>query len=224
MNLKIINKTKIIFIIILVFFFSRGLIPKEKAGKAGDFPPLEEVNPLPEHILCFPWFSVDYKRKIKTNNKKYEIHDEKKIVSWAKAQGFEITRDSGAGELKHKRGVIFFPPKLEYELYIPKNDFDELEYFGWSLILDMGFLKSDNMPPYLSTDYVYSENMQRYEIYIDGILYKEIELGFGKTHNSPVEIYIPFVRDKEGKITVEIKIPHSANSFGILYDAFLVKK
>ncbi|MDH5716528.1 MAG: hypothetical protein OEZ22_02695 [Spirochaetia bacterium] len=219
--MKSIFKYKLNLIIIALLFIN-SINAEENENKY--YPQLEDVNPQAADVLSFPHFSMDYKYKINTPEKKYEIFSEKKIIDWARAQGFMITRDHNLNGLNYKRGAVFFPPGLSFNLYVPKNDFDDIVPFGWTLVIDMGFLKSMDKIETLSSDFLYYQNILRYDIYIDNIHYKTIEIGYGKTQPSLIQISIPFIRDKEGKILVDIKIPNTHNSFGVLYDAILIKE
>lgn len=179
-------------------------------------------NKMPNEALVFPSFSQDYLRKLKTPQGHYEIWSEQAIVDWAHAQGFSVTRDHPAGGYQYKFGAIFYAPGLEFYLATPKNSLGEpASPVGWSLVLDLGVLRSSNRLEKLSSDFHNYNNILRYTIYIEGIEYRTIEFGYGKTVTSPVEIPIPFIRNTSGRLKIEIKLANHPTNFGILYDAFL---
>ena len=185
---------------------------------------LHKKRYLPAHVLAFPEGSYDHERKIFTNSGPYEIWSENKIYSWAKSQGVSVTADSDTAGLKFRRGIIFKPPGLFFELGIGEDEISEKDRLGWSLNLDMGFFKEDLNKESIRTNFKNYDNLIRYEVFVNGIPFKTIEIGYGRMVSSPVKIRIPFIRNSEGKVIVKIKLSNRVDNFGILYDAFLVKE
>lgn len=209
------------------FFFFLALLFVTFAADAEDLhlsAPLTQnngYNRMPDDVLCFPSFSQDYIRKIESPVGHYEIWSEKAITRWAHAQGFSVSPDHTDGGYQYKYGMIFYSPGLTFHLSIPKSS---LSLHGWKLILDMGFLRESARIQQLSNDFHNYENILRYEVYIDGIKYQTIELGYGISRTSPMEIPIPYIRNKSGKVTVQIKLANHPHNFAILYDAFLTRE
>ena len=179
---------------------------------------------LPVHVLAFPEGSSDYKRKIWESSGPYEIWSEKKIHSWAESQGVSVTEDLDTAGLKFHRGVLFRPPGLFFELGIGEDEISGEERLGWVLNLDMGFFKEDPGKESISTNFENYDNLIRYEVFVNGIKFRTIEIGYGRTAKSPIKIRIPFIRNLEGKVMVKIKLSNRPDNFGILYDASLVRE
>jgi len=183
---------------------------------------MDFYSQLPDSILVFPAGSADYERKVsgKENSANY-VWSQQKISSWAHAQGFDITEDSPAGGYQYNRGLVFYPPGVRFTLQTPVGMRADKQSYGWTLYLDMGFLKKLQRSKELSTDFKYYSNILRYDILVDGIKYKSVEIGFNHTVESPLKIYIPYVRDPSGSLVVEIVMKNHPDQFAVLYDAFL---
>ncbi len=205
----------ILFVTNIVFSLE---ISKNKKTKA------HSTTELPLHILAFPINTNNYLKKILENSGSYEIWNLKKISSWTQSQGFLITQDSPLNNLQFNRGIIFKPPGLFFELNIEAHINSPEDRLGWILNLDMGFFKEDRNKEIISTNFKNYENLICYEIFINEIHFRTIEIGYGKTHISPIKLRIPFIRNREGKIIVKIKMTNRPDNFGILYDASLTKE
>lgn len=205
--------------LILLFISSTG--DAQELHLSAPLTQYNDYNRMPDDVLCFPSFSQDYRRKIESPIGHYEIWNEKAITRWAHAQGFSVSQDHADGGYQYKYGMIFYAPGLTFHLSVPKSS---LSLYGWKLILDMGFLQQSSRTQRLSNDFHNYENILRYNIYIDGIKYKTIEIGYGVSLNSPLEIPIPYIRNKSGKVTVRIELANHPNNFAILYDAFLARE
>ena len=177
---------------------------------------------LPKHVLVFPKLSADHRHKILASSGVYKIWEQKKINAWAKSQGFDVTQDTPADNWQFRRAAVFQPPGMQFQLQIDTTE--KQNRLGWVLFLDMGFLKKDTNKAVISTNFKNYSNILRYEIFIDYIHFKTIEIGYGKTLASPLKLRLPFVRDRDGRILIDIKLANHADNFGILYDAFLVKE
>lgn len=212
---------KFIIFVFLWSFFSFSILP-QAIDLSAPLTTYQGQNKMPNEVLVFPSFSQDYLRKLKTPEGHYEIWSEQAIVDWAHAQGFSVSRDHPAGGHQYKFGIVFYAPGLEFYLQTPKNLLHEsASPVGWSLILDLGVLQPSNRLQKLSSDFHNYKNILRYTIFIEDIEYQTITIGYGKTITSPVQIDIPFIRNKSGKIKIEIKLANHPTNFGILYDAFL---
>ncbi len=179
---------------------------------------------LSSHVFAFPKKNNDYENKIIGESGSYEIWHEKKIKSWAQSQGFLITENSPTNDLQFSRGIIFKPPGLFFELGIDAHNTSNEYRLGWILNLDMGFFLEDQNKDVISTNFKFYDNLIQYEIFVNDIHFKSIEIGYGRTTTSPVQLRIPFIRNREGKVIVKIKIANRPDNFGILYDASLSKK
>jgi len=192
--------------------------------KTGIIPPQKENFSLPDDVLAFPEFSNDYEKKIISSGN-YKIITEEKVLDWAKAQGFTSSKDSIAGGNYYKRSAVIHPPGIKFFLKIPKNDYNiKQSKFAWYLHLDISMPKIDHSKRILTTSYYSYNNILRYHIYIDNIFYKTVEVGYGVTQKTPLVFFIPFIRDPEGKIIVDIRLANRPNQVLMLYDAFLSKK
>lgn len=182
-------------------------------------------NRMPNDVLCFPPFTQDYLRKIYGHNGHYEIWSQRQISRWAQAQGFRITTDKSNGGYRFQYAMVFYAPGLHFQLVTPADaNGDKPSPFGWKLTLDMGFLEAAPKQKILSSDFKFYQNILRYKIIIDGIEYRTIEIGFGKTSVSPITIAIPYIRNKEGKVNVEIRLANHPSNFAVLYDAYLSRE
>ena len=179
---------------------------------------------LSPRVLAFPEKNNDYKNKIIDESGSYEIWHEKKIKSWAQSQGFLVTENSPIGRVQFSRGIIFKPPGLFFKLGIDAYNASDEYRLGWILNLDMGFFREDQNKDVISTNFKFYDNFIRYEIFINDIHFKNIEIGYGKTIESPIQLRIPFIRNKEGRVIVKIQIANRPDNFGILYDASLSKE
>lgn len=173
-----------------------------------------DKNSLPAEILAFPDFTTDYEKKIRQGN--YQVWSERKIVAWARGQGFIMNSDSDSGGLQFKQGAVFLPPGLSFSLYRPTTEKGANNSTGWSLVLDLGMVSPETLDQNLEF-----QNILRYEIFIDSELFLSAESGYGKGQESPVVIQIPYIRDTEGKVSIEIRIKNHPRHFGVLYDARL---
>ena len=184
----------------------------------------ETTTSLSHRVLAFPYNNDDYKSKIIETSGSYVIWHQKKIKSWTQSQGFSITENSSVDDLQFNRGIIFKPPGLFFELGIKTHDISEEYRLGWILNLDMGFFREDQNKDTISTNFKYYDNLIRYKIFVNDIHFKTVEIGYGRTTSSPVKLRIPFIRNREGRVVVKIKIANRPDNFGILYDASLTKE
>lgn len=180
-----------------------------------------EPDILPESVLAFPFGSEDYKKRIEGGLEKAFIWSEKKLMAWTQGQGFMVTKDHPDGGVQYHRGIIFHPPGLDFVLKTPISPRGDKQQYGWKLVLDLGVFHAHPFEEALSTDFKYYENIIRYEIYIDNIYYKTVEIGYGISLESPVNIEIPYVRDLSGLVHISLRMKYHPANFGILYDAFL---
>ena len=176
---------------------------------------------LPGHLLAFPFGSDDYQNKIVNIGPEAVIWTQRKISTWARGQGFSITQDSPDGGYQFGRALLFYPPGIEFNLRAATTEKGEYHAHGWFLVLDMGFLLPQRGLRRLSSDFRYYENILRYEILIDHIVYKTVEIGYGVTEPAPIQIAIPYIRDRAGNVKIEIRMKNHPNLFGIIYDAYL---
>jgi len=175
---------------------------------------------LPSTVIAFPFGIEDYKSKIiEVGN--YYIWSSKKLESWADAQGYKITTDSPVGGYQYNRGLVFFSPGLIFQLKKHVNQRATDRNSGWTLVLDMGMIRKKTLLETQNISNIGYENIIRYEIFIDGIFYKKVEIGYNQNEKSPIRIHIPYIRDDEGDVTVELRLKNHPKNFGILYDAFL---
>ncbi|MDH4262556.1 MAG: hypothetical protein OEV78_05855 [Spirochaetia bacterium] len=182
-----------------------------------------EINDdiLPESVLAFPFGNEDYKHKITYGLENAVIWSEKKIMAWCTAQGFSVTEDQPDGGYQYRRGIIFHPPGLGFNLTSSISQRGDDQRNGWKLVLDLGAFYSPPFEETLSTDFKHYENILRYEIWIDNIYYKTVEIGYGVSLKTPLTIEIPYIRDTSGVVRVELRMKNHPSNFGILYDAYL---
>lgn len=160
-------------------------------------------------------------KKIRWISNQKRVLSQLEINHWAYAQGLDISPNSDLYGINNHNGLIFFPPGIGFSLYSRNPEVQT----GWILSLDIGVLKEKD--PYkeekekLSTSYSYMKKSTSMEIFIDGIFYKKIELGYGNQILSPVHIPIPYIRSLDGRIDVDLKLVNYADNFAILYDAVL---
>jgi hypothetical protein len=183
--------------------------------------PQAEPDLLPLNLLAFPFGSQDYLQKITTNPEYLKVWSEKRIMAWAQEQGFFITEDSPEGGYQYKRGLIVKSPGLDFVLSAPVTARAESQAYGWKLVLDLGALYSPSFENRLTSNFNNYENILRYDIYIDDIYYKTIEMGYGISSPTPVIIEIPYIRDISGNVYVSIKLKNHPANFAVIYDAFL---
>ena len=176
---------------------------------------------LPENVLSFPFGSEDYRHKITYGLDNSVVWSEKKIMAWATAQGFSVTEDQPDGGYQYRRGIIFHSPGLGFNLITSVSQRGDNQRNGWKLVLDLGVFYSPPFEDTLSTDFKHYENILRYEVWIDNIYYKTVEIGYGVSLKSPLTIEIPYIRDSSGVVRVELRMKNHPTNFGILYDAFL---
>jgi len=182
-----------------------------------------QVDPdiLPEHVLAFPFGSEDYRQKITSDQEKATIWSEEKIMAWAKGQGFTVTTDQPDGGYQFRRGIVFHPPGLGFNLSTHLSPRGDQQRYGWKLVLDFGVFYPTPFEETLSTDFKYYENIIRYEIWIDNIYFQTVEMGYGITMKTPLVINIPYIRDDSGQVRIELRMKNHPDNFGILYDAYL---
>ena len=215
------RKTNLIFlipVIIFVTFFNGFHAFNTQEERQG----ISKSYDLPRHVLGFPKLSTAYRQRISSSSKDYEIWSQKKLIDWARSQGFAITEDTDSGGYQFRRAVMFKPPGIQF--YLQVDTIGEQNQLGWLLFLDMGFFKEDTNKGIISTNFKRYNNILRYEIFVDHIYFKTVEVGYGKTQTSPLQLRLPFIRDRNGRVLVEIKLANHPNNFGILYDAFLAKE
>jgi len=176
---------------------------------------------LPENVFAFPFGSEDYRHKVNYGLDKATVWSEKKITSWSAGLGFSVTPDQPDGGYQFRRGIVFHPPGLGFTLSTPVSPRAERQRYGWKLVLDLGVFYSPPFEETLSTDFKHYENILRYEVWIDGLYYQTVEIGFGVSSKTPLTIEIPFVRDEDGLVRIELRMKNHPGNFGILYDACL---
>ena len=175
---------------------------------------------LPQDVLAFPYASEDYKSKI-VNVEDTQIWSQKKLNKWAHSQGFLITEDSDDGGYQFGRGLVFYSPGISFRL-VKRVDHRAGDHdFGWTLVLDMALIHQKKIRSMAYNKRFIYKNILRYEVWIDGIYYKTIEVGYNQTNRSPVKIHIPYIRDESGNVAIQIKMKNNPRNFGILYDAYL---
>lgn len=177
---------------------------------------------LPPEVIAFPFNSQEYIHRAVSISKENYVWSQKRLQSWARGQGFQVTTDSPEGGYQFQRALLFYAPGFAFRLKAPQGG-REFDPYGWELVIDMALLEPREGGRTLSSDFRYYENILRYEIFIDHIHYKTIEIGYGKSEHSPIVVPVPYVRDAEGIVQVEIRIKNHPNSFGMIYDAFLRK-
>ncbi len=183
-----------------------------------------EPTGLPADVLAFPADSEDYRGKLDPRSGRYEIWSEQRVLSWALAQGFTATSDSSmSNSSQYRRAAIFYAPGFKFKLRAITNLRGDFSRFGWKLLLDMALLKPAPKSKFLTNRFKNYGNFLRYEVFIDGIKHREIEVGYGLTQPSPLVIAIPFIRDEDARVSVEIRLANAPGNFGILYDARLVR-
>lgn len=179
----------------------------------------EEI--LPENVFAFPFGSEDYRHKVIYGLENSTIWSENKIKAWSEAQGFSVTEDQPDGGYQYRRGIVFHPPGLGFTLSTPVSQRAQLQRYGWKLVLDLGVFYSPPFEDTLSTDFKHYENILRYEIWIDNLYFQTVEIGYGVSVKTPVVIEVPYVRDPDGQVRIELRMKNHPSNFGILYDAFL---
>ncbi len=189
--------------------------------QAMTYPAMEPDVRLNDDVIAFPFNNEQYLQKMVYISQEHYVWTQKRLQSWARGQGFLVTNDSEAGGFRYGRALLFYAPGFAFRLKAPVPETGEMTPYGWELVLDMALLRADERGKRLSTDFAFYENILRYEIYIDHIHFKTVEIGYGKTESSPIILPVPYVRDADGQILVEIKIKNHPNAFGIIYDAFI---
>lgn len=195
-------------------------LPSSPSGPALSLEEEDDFT-LPDYLLAFPFGSRDHERKIIKSGPDPVIWTQRKVNSWARGQGFAISQDSPDGGYRFGRAMLFYPPGVTFTLRASITEKADYSAHGWFLVLDMGFLQSEKSLKILSSDFRYYENILRYEILIDHISYKTVEIGYGVTELSPIRIAIPYIRDRAGNVLIEIRMKNHPNLFGVIYDAYL---
>lgn len=175
-------------------------------------------RPVPASVLAFPK-EADYYHS--EQNPGIDIRSRANLVSWANGQGFTLSEDSPAGGYSYNRAVVFRSDGLRFRLTAPVDEKGSSSRAGWVLVLDMGLPVALQSKQNLTSDFRFYRNILRYDIYIDGIHHRRIEAGWGRTAQTPVTIPVPYIRNSEGYVNVEIRMNNHPDNFGILYDAFL---
>lgn len=200
----------------LIFFAFQFALP---AGKTG----------IPSDRKIHKQNSIQFERYHFSDKKIRWVSDQRRVLSqieidqWAYAQGLDVSENSDLYGLNNQNGLIFFPPGLGFTLYSENPE----SKTGWMLVLDIAVLKEKkplkDKNEKLTSSYSRFEKTATMEVFIDGIFYKQIELGYGKKEHSPVVIPIPYIRSREGCVNVDLKLTNYPDNFGILYDAILKK-
>jgi len=181
---------------------------------------MELYQSLPGDVLAFPFASDDYINKI-FNVEGTQIWSQKRLNKWAHAQGFDITEDSDDGGYQFGRALVFYSPGITFRL-VKRVDHRAGDHdFGWTLVLDMALIHQKKIQSMGYSDKYTYKNILRYEVWIDEIYYRTIEIGYNQSTRSPVKIHIPYIRDESGNVTIQIKMKNNPRNFGILYDAYL---
>ena len=191
-------------------------------------PQSEQTNILPESVLAFPENNLEYQNKIINKINNYEIWTEAKIQEWARTINLAITSDSNEKQsTNYKQGILFKSPGLAFKLKIPNIE-QEMSPSNlipnYILVLDLALLKNDPRKKVFNMQSNIYSNILKYDIYINNINVRKIEIGYGKTEESPIYINIPNFRNKNKEIKIEIKLHNNASQFGFLYDAYIYKE
>jgi len=181
----------------------------------------EKIKGLPPHLIAFPEGDESYLSRINFNGQEPVVWSVRKLEAWAQAQGYSITSDSSEGGYQFGRGLVFRSPGISYRLTAPVTARGVRQRYGWTLVIDMGLLKPAQKSRILSSDYSYYPNILRYDIYVDRVFQKTIEIGYGVTEKSPVKIYIPYIRSSSKTVLVEIRLNNHPANFAVLYDSYL---
>ncbi len=152
-----------------------------------------------------------------------EFWSESQALSWAHGQGFSLTRDSDLYGVQNRRAAVFHAPGVRFPLYAVRNRHGTLSRTGHFLVLDFAFPVSLDREKTLSSDFKNYRNILRYEIFADGIHLGTVESGYGVSQRDPLIFAIPYIRDPEGRVVVEIRLANHPAQFAILYDAVLVE-
>jgi len=152
-----------------------------------------------------------------------EFWSESQALSWAHGQGFTLSRDSDMYGVQNRRAAVFHSPGVRFPLYAVRNRHGTLSRTGHFLILDFAFPKALDREQTLSSDFLNYSNILRYEIFADGIHLGTVESGYGVSQRDPLIFAIPYIRDPEGCIQVEIRLSNHPAQFAILYDAVLAE-
>ncbi|HRP68078.1 MAG TPA: hypothetical protein PLY93_00905 [Turneriella sp.] len=169
-----------------------------------------EKNPLPAEALAFPAFSENYRAKILDGD--YEIWSEEKIERWCSAQGLAVTSDNPQGGLQYKRAAVLIAPGLTFSLTRPVTEKGSEFANGWLLNLDIAAIRPRTG--------VYT-NFLEADVFVDGLFFRKILQGGNRKEESPIQIQIPHIASREGRIRVEIRLANHPRNFLFLYDAYL---
>lgn len=180
--------------------------------------PNPALNPLPIEVLAFPPFSENYRQKIIAGD--YEIWSEEKLKRWASAQNLSVTSDNAGAGLQYHRAAIIAAPGLTFTLTRPVTEKGTEFANGWKLNLDIAAIRNRDGTPLRVGKSQYN-NLIECDVLIDGILYAKIRQGARTSSKSPIEIQIPHIRSREGRINVELRLANHPRNFLFLYDAYL---
>lgn len=170
--------------------------------------PLEEGIPLPDSVLAFPDYDQSYRKKILPQSGYYEIKSEARIIREARSMGVILSGDNPAGNWNFHRAVRVYAPGLVFQLRAPVEKHGR---YRWKMVLDIAF------PKEVKEDYL-GKNLS---ICVANLPCRFLPAGTIVTQ--PIEVEIPYIRDGEGEVRVELQLANGFNSYLQLYDAFLTQ-
>lgn len=143
------------------------------------------------------------------------------LQNWALSQGFFMVIPT---EMKFTQGHIVFAPGARMKIPMGVNEKGDRTHTGYVLKLFLGNLRAAPRSQVLASHYGFYENILRFEVLLEGISYGFYNLGYGVSLPEPIEIPIPYLRNIDGDVSVEVRLANHPSNFIVWFGSALIRK